>query len=373
MRLKQNKPLLRAVQPQPHSILRMFPSFCASEKESAMFFRLPIRQFGIVLLGLGMSFFSSSVNAQPRPTRININVTDNDVFLLVKIPRARYTWMTSRNWHPTVRLWLRLPTGWSQIGFKALQERQYTRAISRGRLCRNTYGKLKLVLQLGVRSGQNWWNRYTRTWQNEFSSIQQHVAYIPCAEVPDDWPPGSPAQAGTTVEPNPTEDLPPAQPTVPTTPTPPPTQPDPGQQPVEPPTQPEPPPAPAVVDDNTFQSFYQSMKETSFDNARYTTLRNWLSRLNQLKLKPSQVRSLISSFSFDSTRIKAGRIMSSHVLRPLQVADVIEIIRDFSFGSSKLKVALYYCQGLQDSINVHQLAKQFTFSTERRRIMAGCR
>lgn len=343
-----------------------------------MSFHPKLRQIGLTLLGLAIGWPTPQADAQVRPTRITINVTNNDIFLLVKIPRRRYSRIVARNWHPTVRLWVRQTTGWSQVGIKAMQTRQYSRALSRNRICRHAHGKVKMVLQLGIRTGQVWWNRFTRTWQRDFISLQQQVAYIPCTEVPDDWPPGSPAQPSSATEPPPTEDLPPAQPP---TPTPPPVHADPGQQPADPPQPsgqppaepPQAPPPPPVVDDSTFQTFHQSLKDNSFDNNRYTMLRNWLSRLNQLKLKPTQIHSLLATFSFDNTRLKASRLAAAHVLRPLRVADVIEIIRGFSFGSHKLKAAFYYCQGLQDGLNINQLANQFTFSGERTKIMQGCR
>jgi hypothetical protein len=102
-------------------------------------------------------------------------------------------------------------------------------------------------------------------------------------------------------------------------------------------------------------------------------LQQWLRNLGQLKLIPYQVHRLSAVFSHDSDRLKAVRLMSRHVLRPLQVRQVINIVKTFSFSSNKTKAALYYCRGVADPTNLHLLANQFTFTAEKTRIMRGCR
>ncbi len=316
-------------------------------------------------------------NTRSYRTKMSITPTPNNVFLMVKLPRHRFRKLSRRGWQPVARLWIRRSTGWVRIGRRILRRRRWTRGIATGRICRGSFGKVKLVLQMGVRNGRFWWNRYARKWQSSFISIRQSIAWIQCPPVPDDMPPGTPKGIGSIVapaQPNTPSQHDPFPPTAPAQPT----QPPPVQSA---PTQPEPspsepnqaPPPPPVVPTKAFLSFHSSMKDASFDNGRYKMLKSWLRRLQSLRLRPGHIYQLLKTFSFDSTRTKAAIRMSRYVLRPLKVQQVIRIIKPFSFGSSKLKAALYYCRGLEDPLNIHLLAKQFNFSRSKRKIMRRCR
>lgn len=302
---------------------------------------------------------TNKAEAQTRGISLSMNANQTHLFLLVRFSRFRFRRIAQRRWRAVVRLWARTPVGWKRIGYRSLRRPKYTRALNIRRLCRGYQGRMKVVMQLGIRNGRSWWDRVTRRWTNAFISHRQSHSFVICGNLPGPWPPGSRATPGNIISPN--------QP-VPVQPAPV----NPGQPAPVDPNQPD-PNQPVTVPNASFLSFQTTMKDASFDKDRYRLVRNWASRLNQMRVSHTQVRLLLNTFSFDSTRAKAAVVLSSHVLRPLKVSEVIHIVKGFSMDRNRLKAAFAYCNNLEDSINIHQLAKVFTMRSDRRRILKGCR
>lgn len=119
--------------------------------------------------------------------------------------------------------------------------------------------------------------------------------------------------------------------------------------------------------------FFRSLKAARFSGTKRKTLASWLRGLGPRKVKAQMVAKSISAFSFSSDKLKAARMLSRHVLRPLRARQVIRIVKQFRHSGPKVKAALMFCRGIADGANVHLIAAQFTFSSSKRKILRGCR
>jgi len=319
---------------------------------------------------LGMSlglWHSDAAEARRRRIKASIAPGKQNTSLQVKVRRGAFQRAMGASRAIRASLWVRRPAGWVRVYKRVLLQHRWTHALSTKRLCRRSLGRTQVALQVAMRYGEYWWNRWQRRWQRKYISLHQATAWIACP-APNDLPPGAPPVAQVPAAPPLLPGFPPGR-------KPPKRAPQQGPPPhgVPEDRRPTPPPPPPVVSRRSFRSFRRSLKAARFSNSKRSTLRSWLRGLGDRKLRPYMVAKTIKAFSFSSDKLKAARALARHVLRPLRAVEVNRIIKHVSGSSTKVKVALLFCRGLVDSANAHLIAKQFTFSSSKRKILRGCR
>ena len=340
--------------------------------------RNAIRLSLLSLLALSfIGIYPSESEAQRRRRRgrvqTNIIQTRSNVIFHVRSKGRWFRMLQARRVQLVARVWIRTPFRWKLLTREFIASKSWAKDFPKIRLCRRGYGKKRLALQLGVKYGNFWRNRWTRGWERQFVAVKQEETLLDCGPLPADMPPGSPPKNNA---PQGGFELPPAPGQQPQNPPPahPPHHNQPGHPHHHPPAQPPAqPPPPAIVPAPTFESFRRALKAASFDSRRNGMLKNWVNRLGRMKLSAGQVHRILKLYSFDKDRVTAGAIMSRHVLRPLHARQVAALMRTYSFDSYRSKAAMFYCRGLADPLNVHLIAAAFSFNNYKRQIMAACK
>lgn len=316
--------------------------------------------WGVVLFGL--VYGEKMPVAQAAPLEVTLSSSSSGAFVHVRIKRRRFRRARAQSWSFVVRAWVRGADGWKQLGRYTMRRRKLVRSFSREKICGQSHCSTRIAVQVGMRYGRFWWNKKTSRWQRGFISLKHQIHQVKCGEIPADFPPGTLGAPSAAPVPMPRRS--PRRQPVPAAPAEPP-EPAPAQ-----PKEPEPPP---TVPRATFNSFLRSLRGISFDSKRLKMLRHWVSRLRGQKLRSRAIRRTLKIFSFDSKRRKAARVLAPHLLKPYRARDVLRIIRTFSHDSYRYKAALYYCKGVEDSLNVHVIGRAFSFASYKKKIMANCR
>ncbi|MBK05141.1 MAG: hypothetical protein CL920_25860 [Deltaproteobacteria bacterium] len=127
--------------------------------------------------------------------------------------------------------------------------------------------------------------------------------------------------------------------------------------------------------DDRFWKFKNFLKRQRGEQRRVKLINVWL----QKRLKPrgallryNHVRVLLRDFDYALTRYQAAQVLRPFLPRNLTAKQLARLLKLFSFGADRARVAKLYCHRINDPQNLRYVLGVMQFSHHRREVLAAC-